>query len=98
MALIHVYNSIGQDVTTYETSGVLKDVLNNIDWEHAIILKAGKAIPCDYEAQDDDIIFIRKLPKDPVSALIAVSVVLAVAGIAAAVRRTGAGHHRFPAG
>ena len=85
MALIHVYNSIGQDVTTYEANGVLKDVLNNIDWEHAIILKAGKAIPCDYEAQDDDIIFIRKLPKDPVSALIAVSVVLAVAGIAAGV-------------
>ena len=85
MALIHVYNSIGQDVTTYEANGVLKDVLNNIDWEHALILKAGKAIPCDYEAQDDDIIFIRKLPKDPVSALIAVSVVLAVAGIAAGV-------------
>lgn len=85
MALIHVYNSIGQDVTTYEANGVLKDVLNNIGWEHAIILKAGKAIPCDYEAQDDDIIFIRKLPKDPVSALIAVSVVLAVAGIAAGV-------------
>ena len=85
MALIHVYNGIGQDVTTYEASGVLKDVLTNIDWEHAIILKAGKAIPCDYEAQDDDIIFIRKLPKDPVSALIAVSVVLAVAGIAAGV-------------
>ena len=85
MALIHVYNSIGQDVTTYEANGVLKDVLNNIDWEHTIILKAGKAIPCDYEAQDDDIIFIRKLPKDPVSALIAVSVVLAVAGIAAGV-------------
>ena len=85
MALIHVYNSIGQDVTTYEASGVLKDALTNIDWEHAIILKAGKAISCDYEAQDDDIIFIRKLPKDPVSALIAVSVVLAVAGIAAGV-------------
>jgi len=85
MALIHVYNSIGQDVTTYEASGVLKDALTNIDWEHALILKAGKAIPCDYEAQDDDVIFIRKLPKDPVSALIAVSVVLAVAGIAAGV-------------
>ena len=85
MALIHVYNSIGQDVTTYETSGVLKDALPAIDWNHALILKAGKAISCDYEAQDDDIIFIRKLPKDPVSALIAVSVVLAVAGIAAGV-------------
>lgn len=85
MALIHVYNGIGQDVTTYETRGVLKDALPAIDWNHAIILKAGKAISCDYEAQDDDIIFIRKLPKDPVSALIAVSVVLAVAGIAAGV-------------
>lgn len=85
MASIHVYNGIGQDVTTYKASGVLKEVLPAIDWSRALILKAGKAISCDYEAQDDDIIFIRKLPKDPVSALIAVTVVLAVAGIAGGV-------------
>jgi len=85
MALIHVYNGIGQDVTTYEASGVLKDVLTNIDWEHALILKAGKAIPCDYEAQDDDIIFIRILPAAATSILIATTVLLAVAGIAAGV-------------
>ena len=85
MALIHVYNGIGQDVTTYEASGVLKDVLTNIDWEHALILKAGKAISCDYEAQDDDIIFIRILPTAMSSILIASAVLLAVAGVAAGV-------------
>ena len=70
MASIHVYNGIGQDVTTYKACGVLKDVLPVIDWEHALILKAGKAIDSDYILQDDDIIFIRILPKDPVSAMI----------------------------
>ncbi|MGI5099047.1 hypothetical protein E4N70_02240 [Treponema vincentii] len=85
MALIHVYNGIGQDVTTYEASGVLKDALPSIDWEHALILKAGKAIPCDYQLQDDDIIFIRILPAAATSILIATTVLLAVAGIAAGV-------------
>ena len=85
MALIHVYNGIGQDVTTYEASGVLKDVLTNIDWEHALILKAGNAISCDYDAQEDDIIFIRILPAAATSILIATTVLLAVAGIAAGV-------------
>ena len=85
MALIHVYNGIGQDVTTYETCGVLKDALPSIDWEHALILKAGKAIPCDYEVQNDDIIFIRILPAAATSILIATTVLLAVAGIAAGV-------------
>ena len=85
MALIHVYNGIGQDVTTYETCGVLKDALPSIDWEHALILKAGKAIPCDYQLQDDDIIFIRILPAAMTSVLIATTVLLAVAGVAAGV-------------
>ena len=85
MALIHVYNGIGQDVTTYKASGVLKDALPSIDWEHALILKAGKAIPCDYQLQDDDIIFIRILPAAATSILIATTVLLAVAGIAAGV-------------
>ena len=85
MALIHVYNGIGQDVTTYETCGVLKDALPSIDWDHALILKAGKAISCDYEAQEDDIIFIRILPAAATSILIASAVLLAVAGVAAGV-------------
>lgn len=82
MALIHLYNGIGQDVTTYEASGILKDALPTIDWEHALILRSGKAIPCDYELQDDDIIFIRLLPAAMSSVLIATTVLLAVAGIA----------------
>ena len=85
MALIHVYNSIGEDVTTYNANGILKDALPALDWEHALILKAGKAIPCDYEAQDDDIIFIRMLPAAATSILIATAIVLAVAGIATGV-------------
>lgn len=82
MALIHLYNGIDQDVTTYEASGVLKDALPAIDWEHTLILRSGKAIPCDYELQDDDIIFIRLLPAAMSSVLIATTVLLAVAGIA----------------
>ena len=82
MALIHVYNGIGQDVTTYETCGVLKDALPSIDWEHALILKAGKAVAPDYLLQDDDIIFIRMIPATGAEFLIVSMVLLLIAGVA----------------
>ena len=82
MALIHVYNGIGNEVTTYHGSGMVKDAVPGIDWEHALILRAGRAISPDYRLQDDDIIFIRILPTAMTTALIATAITLAVIGVA----------------
>jgi len=82
MALIHVYNGIGNEVTTYHGSGMVKDAVPGIDWEHALILRAGRAIRPDYRLQDDDIIFIRILPTAMTTALIATAITLAVIGVA----------------
>ena len=83
MALIHVFDGINEH-TSYTFSGKIKDHIKNVDWETSIILKGGYRIDENYEVQPEDVLYIRKTPKSPVTAAIVIGV-LALVGTGVAI-------------
>ena len=82
MALIHVYNGISEKVT-YTFNGKLRDNLKGVNWDNCVILRGGYRISPDYEAQPDDIVYVRKTPGDPVTiAIVGGMVALTAGGVA----------------
>ena len=63
MALIHVYKGIGKDYETYNFTGKIAENIKGVDFSSALILCKGQKINADYCAKEDDIIFIRPIPK-----------------------------------
>ena len=70
MALIYVYNGVGKDCDIYNNDGKICNIVKGIDLEKSLIISKGEKLKADYVAQKDDVIFIRRLPKDPVTAIV----------------------------
>lgn len=70
MALIYVYNGVGKDCDIYNNDGKICDIVKGIDLEKSLIISKGEKLKADYVAKKDDVIFIRRLPKDPVTAIV----------------------------
>lgn len=61
MGLIHVYNSLDITHTSYNANGKIKDVF--AEYKNYIAIKEGCKVSPDYEITENDIIFLRKVPK-----------------------------------
>lgn len=70
MALIYVYNGVGKDCDIYNNDGKICNIVKGIDLEKSLIISKGEKLKADYVAKKDDVIFIRRLPKDPVTAIV----------------------------
>lgn len=82
MALIHFYSHLSNDHKTQIENGKLKDLYPTLNWENRIILVKGQKVDCNYNAKENDIVFIREIPSDPATVtLVAMGVVAVVAGV-----------------
>lgn len=84
--MVLLYEGVGKDCEKYRFTGRIRDNVR-INFEEYIILKNGERLTPDYEVREDDIIYIRKLPKGTTAAI-----VMAVVGVVAAV---GAGVYSY---
>ena len=79
MALINIYNGLNKESEKIIYTGKIRDGVK-IDFNNAIILKGGERITPDYCATENDIIYIRRLPADPVTVALVVGATALVAG------------------
>lgn len=77
--MVLLYEGVGKDCEKYRFTGRIRDNVR-INFEEYIILRNGERITPDYNVLEDDIIYIRKLPKGTTAAI-----VMAVVGVVAAV-------------
>ncbi len=84
--MVLLYEGVGKECEKYRFTGRIRDNVR-INFEEFIILKNGERLTPDYEVREDDIIYIRKLPKGATAAI-----VMAVVGVVAAV---GAGVYSY---
>ena len=84
--MVLLYEGVGKECEKYRFTGRIRDNVR-INFEEFIILKNGERLTPDYEVREDDIIYIRKLPKGTTAAI-----VMAVVGVVAAV---GAGVYSY---
>lgn len=86
MASVYRYDGAGGDCTFISISGRIKDCIV-ADWNQYILLKAGERITPDYMPEQDDIIYMRRIPKGT-----AVAITL---GVFALVGAVGAGVYSY---
>ena len=86
MASVYRYDGAGGDCTFISISGRIKDCIV-ADWNQYILLKAGERITPDYMPEQDDIIYMRRIPKGT-----AVAITL---GVIALVGAVGAGVYSY---
>jgi|GEM_PF-856912 len=67
MGVLYIFNGIGREYTRYEYSGRLDIFLKDKHIANALCLVSGCKVENDYQVKDGDIVFIRELPKDPVT-------------------------------
>lgn len=69
MGKINLYNSLDASFQTINGCGKLSDLLPTVDFNHAVILKAGNRLTGDYEVTPEDVLFVRKTPSglDPMT-------------------------------
>jgi len=84
--MVLLYEGVGKECEKYRFTGRIRDNVR-INFEEYIILRNGERITPDYNVLEDDIIYIRKLPKGATAA-----VIMAVVGLVAAV---GAGVYSY---
>lgn len=84
--MVLLYEGVGKECEKYRFTGRIRDNVR-INFEEFIILKNGERLTPDYEVREDDLIYIRKLPKGTTAAI-----VMAVVGVVAAV---GAGVYSY---
>lgn len=80
MALIHVYETLAEH-WTIEADGKLHAVLPALDLTKYIALVGGKRVDADYETKPDDIVFVRRVPGEPVSFLLTLGPALIMSAI-----------------
>lgn len=86
MASVYRYDGAGGDCTFISISGRIKNCIV-ADWNQYILLKAGERITPDYMPEQDDIIYMRRIPKGT-----AVAITL---GVIALVGAVGAGVYSY---
>lgn len=92
MGLLHIYNTLDGTSKAHRANGKLKDILPDLDFTHSIILKAGERLTKDYEVKEDDILYIRKTPADPVTVgiVVGLGVVVATGAVIGAIHNNNA--------
>lgn len=83
MGLLNIYNTIDHTHETLVANGRLKDILPDVDFNHALVIKAGNRLNGEYIVSEDDVLYIRKVPGS--------SAVIAVIAIVCAVVAVGVG-------
>lgn len=78
MAVVHVFNGIGKEYKTYNITGKLQDAIPELKNNTTVCLKGGHSIKPDYIVENDDIIFVRRTPADPVTAVVLIVSVIAL--------------------
>lgn len=73
MGTINIYNQIDDTHQIINGKGKLKDLLPNFNFKNAIILNAGNKLDENYFVQQDDIIYIRKIPGAEVATFLIVT-------------------------
>lgn len=82
MALIHFYSHLSNEHKTQIANGKLKDLYPTLNWGNRIILVKGQKVDCNYNAKENDIVFIREIPSDPATVtLVAMGVVAVAVGV-----------------
>lgn len=90
MFAINLFSSLDKKRKCFTLSEgkTIREYLNeeHIDYDNTIILVGGHKVDADYRPKEDDIVFVRELPKAATTvALIITAVVAVVAGVAAGV-------------
>lgn len=82
MALIHIYDSISNEHSSITANGKLKNILPNYDFSRCVALVKGGRINGEYEAKENEVIFIRKVPASSVAlGVIAIAVAVVAIGV-----------------
>lgn len=77
MGVINIYNSLDNTKEVINGCGKLSDLIPTYyDLDNCVIIKAGEKITEDYEVTADDVVFVRKVPGDPVSIVIGATTVV----------------------
>ena len=63
MGLINFYSHIDSTHKTFEATGILKNLFPEENWEEKLILVKGSRVTSDYSVKENDIVFVRSLPK-----------------------------------
>jgi len=63
MGLINVYSSLSAERYSFRANGPLRSLLPETDLTSCLLVKEGARVLPDYEVTEEDVIFIRKLPK-----------------------------------
>lgn len=78
MALFHVYDTISDKHSSFRANGKIKDIYPK--YSGAVILDKGCRVDGEYEAKENDVIFIREYPKGT-EALAVIAIVSAVVAL-----------------
>ena len=54
MGLLNIYNTIDHTHETLVANGRLKDILPDVDFNHALVIKAGNRLNGEYIVSEDD--------------------------------------------
>ena len=81
MGQIYLYTGIGKEKEIIKSSGVLREILPDVNFDTCVILKAGRRLTADYVVQDDDVIFVRVTPTAMTAAIIVAVVGIVAVGI-----------------
>lgn len=73
MGTINIYNQIDDTHQIINGKGKLKDLLPNFNLKNAIILNAGNKLDENYFVQQEDIIYVRKIPGAEVATFLIVT-------------------------
>lgn len=81
MGLLHIYDTISNEHKSIRANGKLKDILPDYDFTHCAVIKAGERMTADYTVNDDDILYIRKIPAMTGLAIAAIVVAVVAVGV-----------------
>lgn len=83
MGQISVFDTVSNNTEVIHRNGKLKNIFAEIDLKNSIVLKAGERLNGEYEVQENDVLYVRKVPHS--------TTVIAVIAIVSAVVAIGVG-------
>lgn len=83
MGLINIYNTISASHTSIRKNGKIRDILSGYDFSRTLVIKAGNKLNPDYVVKDDDVLYVRVVPKSTaVVAVVAIVIGVVATGVA----------------
>ena len=80
MASIYIFDTVTNTNNIIKANGKLKNILPEVDFSHSLVLKAGNRLDGNYECNEDDVLYVRKVPAST-AVTAAISIVVAVIAI-----------------